>query len=374
MRRARILLGGTRRRFSATGRSVFDVTVKPLLSERIPVTILTGFLGAGKTTLLNRILKGNHGKRLAVIQNEFGEVPVDDELTAVNVENPNLLVMNNGCLCCTVRGDLAPVMEDLWLQQERDGRLDGIVVETTGLAMPGPVVETFLNDAPAWISRVDAVVSVFDAKHGPAHLRKARESGEANEVVSQVAFADVLLLNKTDLVAGEELNEVEEELRSINPDAKFIRCQGSDIDLDDVLNVNAFDLDRIAEKLVEEKANIHHGHSHGHGHEHSHGHLHGLSSVSFSHEGLMDYAALNCFIGTLLAENGDSIYRCKGIVATCTTSNQTPEKVVFQGVHGHFQGEVIGEYELEKLENRMVFIGKNLDREILEKGFNECKV
>ena len=202
----------------------------------------------------------------------------------------------------------------------------------------------------------------------------ARKTGEANEVVEQVAFADVLLVNKTDLVTSEnELKEVERELRSINSHAQIVRSNQSRIDISKVLSIDAFDLDRIGEKLLEEKSKHQHGHGHGHSHSHSH---YGIEEVSLVYEGgMMDYEGLNNFVGSVLSDKDNIIYRCKGIVATSTTAGQDRQKLVFQGVGHHFQGEVIGEYaSTEDLHSRLVFIGKGLCRETFQAEFDKCKI
>ena len=240
---------------------------------KIPVTVLTGYLGAGKTTLLNRILSEPHGKKYAVIVNEFGEIGIDNELVVDADEE--IFEMNNGCICCTVRGDLIRIMEGL---MKRRGKFDAIIVETTGLADPAPVAQTFFVDEDVQKkSRLDAVVTVADAKWLAARLK------DAPEAKSQIAFADVIVLNKTDLVSAEELAEVEARIRGINPYAKLHKTQRCAVPLDAVLGRNAFDLDRILElepaflDKGEQGRDGHdhhdHGHDHGH-HDHDHGHDH----------------------------------------------------------------------------------------------------
>jgi len=235
----------------------------PSNTEKIPVTVLTGYLGAGKTTLLNRILSEPHGKKFAVIVNEFGEIGIDNELV-VNADE-EVFEMNNGCICCTVRGDLVRILDGL---MKRKGKFDAIIVETTGLADPAPVAQTFFVDEDVQKNaRLDAVVTVADAKWLSDRLK------DAPEAKNQIAFADVIVLNKTDLVSKAELAEVEARIRGINPYAKLHRTQRSQIPLNEILGRNAFDLDRILD-IEPEFLNTGDGHDHDHGHDHSHEHGH----------------------------------------------------------------------------------------------------
>ncbi|HWL68651.1 MAG TPA: GTP-binding protein, partial [Geminicoccus sp.] len=228
------------------------------MSDQTPVTVLTGYLGAGKTTLLNRILTEDHGKKYAVIVNEFGEIGIDNDLLVESDEE--VFEMNNGCICCTVRGDLIRVIEGL---MKRRDRFDGIVIETTGLADPAPVAQTFFVDEDvAKKSRLDAVVTVVDAKHVRQRIEDSQEADD------QIAFADVILLNKTDLVTPEELAEVRRAIRGINRFAKIHETRNSAVPLDEILNRGAFDLARILEL---DPDFLEHGHDH---HDHHHGHDH----------------------------------------------------------------------------------------------------
>src|SRR5262250_570073 len=237
-------------------------------AEKIPVTVLTGYLGAGKTTLLNRILSEPHGKKFAVIVNEFGEIGIDNELV-VNADE-EVFEMNNGCICCTVRGDLIRIIDGL---MRRKGKFDGIIVETTGLADPAPVAQTFFVDENVGKkTKLDAVVTVADAKYLKDRLR------DAPEAKNQIAFADVILINKTDLVGGDDLRELEMRIRGINPYAKLHRTQRCQVPLPEVLGRNAFDLDRILdiepEFLSTGDGHEHHDHDHDHVHDHDDGHHH----------------------------------------------------------------------------------------------------
>src|SRR5918993_1985024 len=236
-------------------------------SHKIPVTVLTGYLGAGKTTLLNRILSEPHGKKYAVIVNEFGEIGIDNELVVGADEE--IFEMNNGCVCCTVRGDLIRILQGL---MRRKGKFDAIIVETTGLADPAPVAQTFFVDENVGgKTKLDAVVTVADAKWLKDRLK------DAPEAKNQIAFADVILINKTDLVSKDELAEVEARIRGINPYARLHRTQRAKIPLNEVLGRNAFDLDRILDiepEFLQGDGHDHHEHDHGDGHHHHGGMKH----------------------------------------------------------------------------------------------------
>src|SRR5690348_154984 len=237
------------------------MTAQPT-SEKLPVTVLTGYLGAGKTTLLNRILSEPHGKKFAVIVNEFGEIGIDNELV-VNADE-EVFEMNNGCICCTVRGDLVRIIDGL---MRRKGKFDAIIVETTGLADPAPVAQTFfMDEAVGSRTKLDAVVTVADAKWLTDRLK------DAPEAKNQIAFADVILINKTDLVSDAELRETEARIRGINPYAKLHRTQRAQIPLKEVLERNAFDLERILDIEPAFLEGDDHDHDHGHGDGHDHGH------------------------------------------------------------------------------------------------------
>jgi G3E family GTPase len=334
---------------------------------KIPVTVLTGYLGAGKTTLLNRILSENHGRKYAVIVNEFGEIGIDNELVVGADEE--VFEMNNGCICCTVRGDLIRIIEGL---MKRKGKFDAIIVETTGLADPAPVAQTFFVDEDVSSkARLDAVVTVADAKWLADRLR------DAPEAKNQIAFADVIVLNKTDLVSPAELREVEARIRAINPYAKLHHAQRCNVAIDAVLERNAFDLDRIMDIEPDflEAGEDHHHHDHDHGDHHHHAHGHGglkhyhdehMQSVSVRLPGDVDPDKFMPWINALTQKEGPNILRCKGIVAF----SGDPKRFVFQGVHMMLDGEPQREWkEGEKRESKVVFIGRDLKVDQIRQGF-----
>ncbi len=341
---------------------------------KIPVTVLTGYLGAGKTTLLNRILSEPHGKKYAVIVNEFGEIGIDNELV-VNADE-EVFEMNNGCICCTVRGDLVRIIDGL---MRRKGKFDAIIVETTGLADPAPVAQTFFMDEQVGAkTKLDAVVTVADAMWLKERLK------DAPEAKNQIAFADVILLNKTDLVSAGDLAEIEARIRGINPYARLHRTERAKIDIAEVLGRNAFDLDRILDIepafLEAEEGHDHeHGHDHHHDHEHGHEHHH-HGGLKHYHDEDMQSVALRTdkplnpdkffpWVQDLVATEGKDILRCKGILSF----KDDPERFVFQGVHMILDGDHQRAWkEGEKRESRAVFIGRNLPEEKIRKGFESC--
>ncbi|MBZ9760578.1 GTP-binding protein [Mesorhizobium sp. CA8] len=339
---------------------------------QIPVTVLTGYLGAGKTTLLNRILSENHGKRYAVIVNEFGEIGIDNDLIVESDEE--IYEMNNGCVCCTVRGDLIRVVEGL---MKRPGRFDAIVVETTGLADPVPVAQTFfMDDDVRTKTKLDAVVALVDAKHLPLRLKDSKEAED------QIAFADVVVLNKTDLVTPEELEKVEATIRAINPAAKIHRTQRSGVPLTEVLDRGAFDLSRALENdphFLDAHDHDHDHHDHDHhdhdGHDHHH-HVHPsdihdvtVKSVSLR-GGEMDPKKFFPWIEKVTQMEGPNILRLKGIIAL----KGDEDRYVLQGVHMILEGDHQRAWkDGEKHESRLVFIGRDLDAERLRKSFEACQ-
>jgi G3E family GTPase len=347
------------------------------MTDKLPVTVLTGYLGAGKTTLLNRILSEPHGKKYAVIVNEFGEIGIDNELVVGADEE--VFEMNNGCICCTVRGDLVRIIDGL---MRRKSKFDAIIVETTGLADPAPVAQTFFVDENVGRrTRLDAVVAIADAKWLNDRLK------DAPEAKNQIAFADVILINKTDLVSGDELRDVELRIRAINPYARLHRTERCSLPLPEVLGRNAFDLDRILdiEPAFLESDEHDHGHAHDHDHNHDHDHdshhahqhRHGLKhyhdedmqSVSLKTEQPLDPDKFFPWIQGLVAEDGPSILRCKGILSF----KDDPQRFVFQGVHMILDGDHQRPWnEGEPRQSRVVFIGRNLPEEKIRKGFESC--
>jgi G3E family GTPase len=344
-------------------------------AEKIPVTVLTGYLGAGKTTLLNRILSENHGKRYAVIVNEFGEIGIDNDL--VIGADEEVFEMNNGCICCTVRGDLVRILGGL---MKRKGKFDAIIVETTGLADPAPVAQTFFVDDDVQAhARLDAVVTVADAKWLSERLK------DAPEAKNQIAFADVIVLNKTDLVSGGELAEVEARIRGINPYAKLHRTERCQVALADVLERGAFDLDRILEiepAFLEagDDSDHHHGHAHDHGHHHHHDHGNGglkhyhdedMQSLSLTSDKPLDPQRFMPWLQHLVQTEGQKILRSKGILAFAGDD----ERYVFQGVHMMLEGDHQRAWKPDESRlSRVVFIGRDLPEAAIRDGFEACIV
>ena len=325
------------------------------VDTRVPVTVVTGFLGSGKTTLVNYILSENHGKRIAVIENEFGEIGIDDALV-IDAEE-EIFEMNNGCICCTVRGDLIRILGTL---MKRRDKFDYILVETTGLADPAPVAQTFFVDEEIRAQlRLDAIVTVVDAKHLALHLFEEKEEGIENEALEQLAFADRVLINKVDLVNEEELLLVEKQIRSINAGASLVRTQMSKVDLDWVLNARAFELSRVLEvdpQFLEES---------------EHMHDQSITSVGIEVDGSVDLEKINDWLGWLLREKGTEIFRMKGIL----NINGSENRFVFQGVHMLFDGQPDRAWRADETRvNKMIFIGRNLDRDDLNSRFRACLV
>jgi G3E family GTPase len=349
------------------------------MTDKTPVTVLTGYLGAGKTTLLNRILSEEHGKKYAVIVNEFGEVGIDNDLIVGADEE--VFEMNNGCVCCTVRGDLIRVLSGL---MKRKGRFDAIIVETTGLADPAPVAQTFfVDDDVRARTELDSVTTVVDAKHLPLRLKDSKEAAE------QIAFADQIILNKTDLVSEPELAQVESAIRALNPLAPIHRAERSNVPLETILGRGAFDLARVTELQPEflnpahgEPGHVHdehcdhhhhdhdhHNHGDGHGHIHDHVAESGIGSISLTAQKPIDGNRVTAWLNNVLQTQGVDILRAKGILDI----KGEDRRLVFQAVHMILEGDFQGPWRpQDKRYSRLVFIGRNLDEAALRAGFESC--
>ena len=314
-----------------------------------PVTVLTGYLGAGKTTLLNRILSEDHGKKFAVIVNEFGELGIDNDLVVGADEE--VFEMNNGCICCTVRGDLIRILNGL---MKRKGGFDGILIETTGLADPAPVAQTFfMDDEVRQRTRLDAIVTVVDAKHLEARLDDSHEAAE------QVAFADVVLLNKVDLVSAAEVARVRSLIGRINPTARIVPTTNCVIDIAEVLDRGAFDLDRILEIEPDFLG------------EDEHEHDDAVVSVSMSLDRPLDSNRARAWVSSIAADLGQDILRWKGILHIAGQDR----RLVFQGVHMLLDVDLQRPWrDGEARVSRAVFIGRDLPAEQLRAGFEACAI
>ena len=323
-------------------------TLGQRVDQRIPATVVTGFLGSGKTTLINRILREQHGRKLAVIVNEFGEISIDGQLV-IHDQDAQLVEFNNGCLCCTVRGDL---VETLGRLQARAGSLDGILIETTGLADPAPVASTFFaaDDVKAGI-RLDAFVTVVDA------VNLERNLTQSNEAVEQVAFSDIILINKMDLVSSEQMASVERRVRALNPMAKIYHTANAEIGISEIIGIGAFDL---VQKLEVDPEFLG---------DHEHEHDAAIGSFVLEASEPVDINRLMLWMNGMAQERGEELYRTKGIFY----AHGFEERLVFQSVRMLTTLRRDRPWHPDETKmSQFVVIGKNINREEFEAGLRGC--